>query len=407
MLLETNNNNNKTRSKMCVHLILHLTACETRRPVILNEQTWEIVYHPFEEPRTCVHHDERDPSMPCHSHGACCSVRERFYCYATPARRCQGWQWYHAVAPHVDEVPFLALFREPLHQEHASVPTHTVFHHQRLRMDLFDAGAEAWDAYVQLRRIHRAIGGCMACVRLEGWRWDDNWALMSLQLGALQAYRTMWMEAAKLGRMDPCPTQGLEQHPWSIAFQRHDDRMDYAMPGCPALPPVLPSRELVEEPSNLIPEEPPAVIPDEQASYSDHLALTPELPPLAQVLPSTELDASSRSWTPLAAIPAAQTSDSNHQTTMESRSKHKPFVIEVSRSPMPDDYESESCHDISSGRKSRSLPPMELPVPLAPVNYITPFQQGVAPGCRPQLSGYNPPVLAAGGASGHWTQRFD
>ncbi|KAH6894507.1 hypothetical protein B0T10DRAFT_603990 [Thelonectria olida] len=221
---------------MCIHIRIHLTDCETRRPVLLNHQTSVIVYHPFEEPPACAHQRDRDAQHPCESHGSCCWLREGYYCFASDELRCQGWQEYHTVILKQDEARFAEEFFPPIHPDNARIPDYPVFHHHRLRKDIFDAGALAWEAVVHGRRAARNIVRFELeddQERLPYWRgkYDYSRDKLSGHLNTVQAYRELWNDFSELGRMEACPVFGLENHLWRTVFQVHDHRADTAQSG--------------------------------------------------------------------------------------------------------------------------------------------------------------------------------
>lgn len=214
---------------MCVTVVVHLTFCETRRPVATNLDTGTIVFHPLEPPRPCVH-KSMGGSHHCPYHGPCCTAGTFNICLScvVGAGDCLGeFQVYHlVVAPNnsdmIRSMDVIVDWEEmrKLRQGPRGVA-------QNLRMDFFNTGAELLEM-------------CRLSEDLSDNFWDTGdaedeftlvWDHGELYRQWVRKWHEMrkitlaWEALAALGSMEPCPARHLDDvHPWKQVYQMYNSK---------------------------------------------------------------------------------------------------------------------------------------------------------------------------------------
>ncbi|KAF9768331.1 hypothetical protein IL306_014399 [Fusarium sp. DS 682] len=210
---------------MCYIQVIHMTACDTRRPAIINTITGETVYHPLEPPQHCEHYHRRR-SSPCPYHGDCCSPGQIFICDAQgPRDQCRGSQAYHLIVH-----PYYKYTSGLLHQMEPIVDwnrleerTDIYAYEEDIRCDFFDLGALMFELADDGNNIVEYLMGNLAKdheeevdLFLEHGELYEQWTETCEQFIANQE---AWEGLAGAGCMEVCPAWLRQVHPWTGCFQ--------------------------------------------------------------------------------------------------------------------------------------------------------------------------------------------
>ncbi|KAM0190998.1 hypothetical protein ACHAPI_009061 [Fusarium lateritium] len=318
---------------MCYIRVVHFTRCDTRRPAIINIATGETVYHPFETPAPCEHHD-MFLGAECPYHGACCTPGQIHICNAKgPGDICRGWQTYHEIINpgYMHSSGLLSVMQLIPDWDEIEINTDMYAYEEDIRCQFFDLGAYMYEvakraAFIvdYLLMIETYSPAEEAELVEEHGDLYNEWIVARDELAE---QTESWEILASVGCMEVCPAQLLSAHPWSEVFQECLDKR-VGFPQFPGIP--FSWLENIERQDEILCRHPQFSqyrVPRPQSSRADQLWQSPAPPqrlnPTGQHQVEVRNDPYPGEWDSIMAQVAEQEDSPSSQDTASSSSSGK------------------------------------------------------------------------------------